>query len=128
MKRQLLLVAHGESARVLMDQARTLIGELPVATRCIRFTNADNPDLVVKSTLESTTNCEECVVVTDLYGSSPSNIAHALARELSCSVVHGLNLAMLIRAYNYAELPLDEWIEHMMEGARRAIFCGNTPP
>ena len=128
MSRQLLLVAHGESAQVLVDQARTLIGSLPMPTHCVAFHCEDNPGDIIQQTLKTLDQSDEIVIITDLFGSTPSNIAHTLAEAISCSVVHGLNLAMLIRAFNYAELPLNEWTEHMMEGARRAIFRGNTPP
>ena len=63
------------------------------------------------------------LVLTDLYGASPANLAAKVAR-LGTPVrrVSGLNLPMLLRVMNYAELPLDELPAIAAAGARNGVI------
>ena len=62
------------------------------------------------------------LVLTDLYGGSPSNLAAQVAR-LGTPVrrVSSLNLPMLLRVMNYADLPLDELPAIAAAGARNGV-------
>ena len=67
------------------------------------------------------------LVLTDLYGSTPSNIANRLAELDYVRVVAGLNLPMLIRVLNYSALTLDELMEKAVSGGRDGIIaCGRN--
>jgi len=63
------------------------------------------------------------LVLTDLYGATPSNIAAKLAR-LGTPVrrVSALSLPMLLRVMNYADLPLDELPAIAAAGARNGVI------
>ena len=62
-----------------------------------------------------------------MQGATPSNIAHGLNLNGRRTVVHGLNLAMLVRACNYQDCSLEELTEKMVEGGQRSIFSGTSP-
>jgi len=61
------------------------------------------------------------LVLTDLYGSTPSNIAQKLIAQRNVHVVSGLNLSMLIRILNYPQLPLLELSEKAVSGGKDGI-------
>ena len=63
------------------------------------------------------------LVLTDLYGATPSNIAAKLSR-LGTPVrrVSALSLPMLLRVMNYADLPLDELPAIAAAGARNGAI------
>ena len=63
------------------------------------------------------------LVLTDLYGATPSNIAAKLSR-LGTPVrrVSALSLPMLLRVMNYADLPLDELPAVAAAGARNGVI------
>ena len=63
------------------------------------------------------------LVLTDLYGASPSNLAAKVAR-LGTPVrrVSALSLPMLLRVMNYAELELDELPAVAAAGARNGVI------
>ncbi len=56
------------------------------------------------------------VILTDLYGATPSNIAASLSGQHATRAVSGVNLSMLIRVLNYPELSLDELAEKARSG------------
>ncbi|MDQ3229851.1 MAG: PTS fructose IIA subunit family protein, partial [Pseudomonadota bacterium] len=67
------------------------------------------------------------LVLTDLYGASPSNLAAKLAR-LGTPVrrVSALNLPMLLRVMNYADLDLDELPAIAAAGARNGVILDDA--
>ena len=70
---------------------------------------------------------EGVLVLTDLYGASPSNLAAQLAR-LGTPVrrVAGLSLPMLLRVMNYADLPLDALPAVAAAGARNGAITDDA--
>ena len=67
------------------------------------------------------------LVLTDLYGATPSNLAAKLAR-LGTPVrrVSAVNLPMLLRVMNYAELDLDELPAVAAAGARNGVILDDA--
>ena len=61
------------------------------------------------------------LILTDIYGATPSNIACALHSGGGSRVVSGLNLPMLIRAFNYPDDDLTGLVERAREGGTRGI-------
>lgn len=66
------------------------------------------------------------LVLTDLYGSTPSNIAHSLHEYANINIVTGLNLSMLIRILNYPESNLADMTENAYNGAIDGITINPT--
>lgn len=79
------------------------------------------------------------LVLTDMYGSTPSNIAHRLSHTASSDayedassansdstgnvrVISGINLPMLVRALNYAHLSLEELAQKALSGGHEGIL------
>ena len=64
---------------------------------------------------------EGVLVLTDAFGSMPSNIACRLTEEHFARVVSGLNLPMLIRVFNYFTEDLDTLSRKAVNGGARGI-------
>ena len=66
------------------------------------------------------------MVLTDLFGATPSNIASKLQKKQEkdeICIVTGLNLPMLIRVMNYATLTLGELREKAVSGGKDGVIC-----
>ena len=61
------------------------------------------------------------LVLTDLYGATPDNLARHFARELPAQVVSGVNLPMLLRVLNYAHQPLAQLCETASAGGVNGV-------
>lgn len=120
----ILLVTHGEIGVELLDTARDILGELKTSVACLSVSCKCNLDHVTgqaQNLLAEMNPCDGILVMTDLYGSTPHNLANRLKTELK-AVVSGLNLPMLLRALNYApKMTLFELAETAQEGAHRGI-------
>jgi len=65
------------------------------------------------------------IIFTDLYGATPGNLACRLLEIPSIKVITGVNLPMLLKAQSYANLPLDELVEKVIDGGRQGIILCN---
>ncbi|MCE2706644.1 MAG: PTS fructose transporter subunit IIA [Proteobacteria bacterium] len=65
---------------------------------------------------------QEILILTDLYGATPSNIAQKLLKPGSVELITGLNLPMLIRAISYANSGLRICVDKAISGAMSGII------
>ncbi len=122
-----LIITHGEIGDQFVKTAEsTLVGELPLQCRTISVSQSCDPDTIVEKcqTIIEEINTDGVLVLTDIYGSTPSNIANRLATSSNIKVIAGVNLPMLIRILNYPESDLSELVEKALSGGHDGIiFC-----
>lgn len=61
------------------------------------------------------------LILTDMYGSTPSNVANRLMAKDGIQIVSGINLPMLLRVLNYPELGLEELVQKAVSGGRDGV-------
>jgi PTS system ascorbate-specific IIA component len=61
------------------------------------------------------------LILTDIFGATPSNIACKLLEPGRVQGVSGVNLPMLIKALSYREQPMETLIEKALGGANEGI-------
>jgi PTS system mannose-specific IIA component len=62
------------------------------------------------------------LILTDMFGSTPSNIAHRLAQRGKVMVVTGLNLPMMIKVMNYPTHNLEQLVELAVKGGKTGVL------
>lgn len=69
------------------------------------------------------------VVVTDMYGGSPSNLSLRACRASNRLILTGVNLPMMIKLAKSRHLPVEEAVSRAAEAGRRYIntFAGAAP-
>ena len=125
----LLIIAHQDLGPSMLRQAVANFGPLGPPIAVMEVTPQDNPEAIVSHGRKLLCDLDEgdgVLILTDIFGATPSNLAHRFCGDDNC-VIHGLNLAMLARARNYRDLPLDELAQKLVEGGRTAVFSGNAP-
>jgi PTS system ascorbate-specific IIA component len=132
----LLIVTHDQLGGALLRTAGRMFGEMPLPTRVLPVTIDASPDTLLDEARGMADDINEgdgVLVFTDMYGSTPSNIAFGLMRPGKVHVVSGVNLPMLIRTLNYPGLDLTALTQKAISGGREGIFCCTqteltTPP
>ncbi len=61
------------------------------------------------------------IIITDIYGATPSNIAQTLTDEFQATLISGLNLPMLLRLLNYRNEKLPQLITKAITGGKSGI-------
>lgn len=120
----ILTITHGNVGQELLSITETIIRKLPLACASLSASSSCIPDKLIS---KAEKECEKLdqgdgvLVLTDIYGSTPSNICNKINTPVDIRVVAGLNLPMLVRVMNYPTLSLDELTEKAISGAHDGI-------
>ncbi len=114
----LLLVTHGRIGAAMLQEAREILGEALDNVRVLPAAKCTSRKALDEAITAADLG-DGVLVITDLGGASPANTALRAANGHRGAVVTGLNLPMLIRAWNYRDKNLDDLAKCTVEGARR---------
>ena len=122
----ILLITHEGIGHALLAVATRLLRKLPLETAAFEVPFDGDVDVLLpqaSAALRKVDGGHGVLVLTDLYGATPSNIAAKLSR-LGTPVrrVSTISLPMLLREMNYADLPLDELPAVAAAGARNGVI------
>ena len=120
----LVLVTHGHLADELIGALEHVVGPQPqVASVCI---GADDDmerrraDIV--NSVQETDSGEGVVVLTDMFGGTPSNLAISIMERANIEVIAGVNLPMLVKLASVRDdLELGEAAAKAQEAGRKYI-------
>ncbi len=125
----IFVVAHVPLASALAACAQHVLGEDPdiqvfdvQPDEC----SGESAPMLCAAILASASE-HGALILTDLPGATPSNIAIAasllLAKQgIACRVLGGVNPSMLLKAINYRSAPLDVVMEKALTGATQAVL------
>lgn len=121
----ILLLTHEEIGQALIGAAKHVLPRLPCQLDTLEVGNNDDPATMLAAAARAARALDRgggILVLSDLYGSTPCNIANKLAGlGVRARCVSGLNLPMLLRVLNYPDKPLDELAEIAASGGRGGI-------
>ena len=126
----ILLITHEGIGNALVAVATRLLRKLPLETEAFEVPFDGDLDALLplaSAALRRVDGGHGVLVLTDLYGATPSNLAARLAR-LGTPVrrVSALSLPMLLRVMNYADLGLDELPAVAVAGARNGAITDDA--
>ena len=67
-------------------------------------------------------NAERTLVLTDMFGATPCNVAHKLVDGVSTRLVAGVNLPMLLRAVTYRSETMDALVARVLAGGTQGVM------
>ena len=120
----ILIVSHGAFGEALIHSASHVLGKRPLYLRQLGITVHDEPEAVLpqaEDLIRFLDQGEGVLVLTDIYGATPSNIAARLLRPGRVEGVSGVNLPMLIRALTYRDEPLGALVEKAAAGGAEGV-------
>ncbi len=121
----LLLITHNDIGAAMLQTAINMLGNCPLEAEVIALSPDDDPEQIRQqaAALASELNSGDGVLVlTDLYGSTPGNIASSLLESGRVNVLSGINLPMLIKVLNYPEEDLETITAKARIGAQECII------
>jgi PTS system ascorbate-specific IIA component len=127
-----LIITHGGIGACLLETATRMFGGCPLQARTLAVVQESERDALVEEAYrlaETVDTGGGVLVLTDLFGSTPANVARALMDLPRVRVLAGINLPMLVRVLNYAALPLDEMAAKAESGGREGVvLCPQDGP
>lgn len=121
----ILLVTHAPLGEALIHCAGHIFGHRPdgvVAVDVIADTEPQALGRQLQDLLTSLDAGEGVLILTDMMGSTPSNIASNIAQAHHATVITGVSLPMLIRTLSYRHETLEALVEKALVGGHNAIL------
>lgn len=125
MRVSILLVTHNNFGRLLLDTVVDTLGFCPLYTECLTIGQGSDPDTQsarARELLAGFPSGSGILILTDIFGATPCNLALQLKAEEPVRVVAGLNLPMLLRVFNYPKLDLDTLAAKAVSGGRDGVM------
>jgi len=131
----ILIVSHGAFGESLIHSASHVLGKRPLFLRQLGVTVHDDPEAILpvaEDLIRFLDQGQGVLVLTDIYGATPSNIATRLLVAGRVEGVSGVNLPMLIRALTYREEGLASVVKKASGGGCEGVVnlmtdCCNAP-
>jgi PTS system mannose-specific IIA component len=123
-----VVVTHGQLATELLNAAETIVGDLPgfAAISIGWHDDVEQAREEIGQAISRLETGDGVIVLTDMFGGTPSNLAISLLEEGRVEVVTGVNLPMLIKLATLREtVPLQEVARRIREDGRNAIWVAS---
>ncbi len=120
----LVLVTHGHLADELIGALEHVVGPQPqVASVCIGpDDDMERRRADIVNSVRETDSGEGVVVLTDMFGGTPSNLAISIMERANIEVIAGVNLPMLVKLASVRDdLELGEAVAKAQEAGRKYI-------
>ena len=125
----ILVITHGTLGESLIHCASHVLNKRPPRLKQFGFTAQDDPLLLLpqaRALVKELDDGNGVLILTDMYGGSPSNIAAKLLVPGRVEAVAGVNLPMLIRALTYRDRSLQVIVTKAMSGGCDGVV--RVPP
>lgn len=121
----ILIISHGDLGNSLIHCANHVMGKRSEHLMDLGVTIQDDPEVIVPKALEllKQLDCGDGVLIlSDICGATPCNIANRLVNPGRVECLSGANLSMLIRALTYRNEPLESLVEKALSGGKEGVM------
>jgi PTS system ascorbate-specific IIA component len=125
----ILIVSHGALGAALLRSAGHVLGAAPPAVHALPVGARDDPEALLARARELVRQLDQgegVLVLTDIYGATPGNIALRLLEPGHVEGVSGVNLPMLVRVLTYRGQGLAVAVEKALTGGTEGVLHMTT--
>lgn len=120
-----VIISHGNLANELLAAAETVVGDLKFLTSVSIGWNDEVEsarEQIAKAIKTVSSGGGGVIILTDMFGGTPTNIAAMFMTEGEIEIITGVNLPMVIKlASQGAELALDKLAKEIEEQGKQSI-------
>ncbi len=124
-----VIVSHGQVANELVAAAEAVVGDLSHIT-AVSIGWHDDVEMArdeIRRAIAKVSDGAGVLLLTDMFGGTPTNIAMMFLKENDVEIITGVNLPMVIKvASNNREMSLHELAEEVEEQGKEAICRAGT--
>ncbi|WP_153114936.1 PTS sugar transporter subunit IIA [Rhodocyclus tenuis] len=121
----ILLITHGSYGETLVQNVCHVLNRRPLQIAQFGVAAQDDPLDVLpqaRRLLEAVDSGEGVLVLTDVFGATPANLALKLLVPGQVEGVAGVNLPMLLRALTYREKGMETMLQKAISGGRDGVL------
>tara|TARA_A100001011_G_scaffold329457_1_gene354726 strand:- start:839 stop:1228 length:390 start_codon:yes stop_codon:yes gene_type:complete len=123
----IVIVAHGGLAQEYLSAAEHVVG-INLNVKAISIFPSDNmseKEKQIKIALSEVEDGAGVIVVTDMHGSTPANLALKASKGLNCCVVFGTNLPLLVKLIKVRNLSARDAVNLALDSGKKYINSVN---
>lgn len=126
----IVIVTHSHLGEALIDAAEFILGGRPEATVAVSIDLKINAEILRKKISDGIKNVNHqkgIIIMTDMFGGTPSNLSYSFLEEDRIEVISGVNLPILIKAANSrGKMNLGELARCLETYGKRSISLGSA--
>jgi PTS system mannose-specific IIA component len=125
----ILLITHDDIGSSLLESLQQMLGTLPLPVKVLPIRHENEPRAFcyhAENLCRSLNKGHGVLVLTDLFGATPCNIACSLIPNNRVRVVAGVNFPMLIKIMNYPKADLDTLANMALSGGCQGVLDVNS--
>ena len=123
-----LVLTHGATGEHMLATARQILGNTPMRAAALAVeTDADPQALIerARALAQQLDDGSGVLILTDMYGATPGNVASALLADGRVEGVAGLSLPMLVRVLSGRNGSLDAAVQRALSGGAEGVLHMN---
>ena len=121
----LLLMTHNALGAALAETATHMLARSPLRIRTLEVALDSDLAQVGARAAQVLRELDEgagVLILADMFGSTPANLARGFIRSGQVAMVTGVNLSMVVRVLNYPHLGLNELADKEVTGGRDGVL------
>ena len=124
MSNHILIIAHAPLATALRDCAMHVYAECSATVMALDVQAQAQPEETLQQAqaLVGDRLDQGLLVLTDIFGATPANVAQKLIAGSTARLISGVNLPMLYRCVCYREEPLDALVARALTGGTQGVM------
>ena len=120
-----VIVTHCQLGEALIEAAEFIIGERPGSLESVSIDLSENAEKLrnkISQGIKKVEGQEGVLILTDMFGGTPSNLSYSFLEEGRIEVLSGVNLPVLIQAANMREkMKLDQLASNLESFGKKSI-------
>ena len=121
----IVIVTHSQLGDALIEAAEFIIGSRPNGMVSVSIDLNENVDKLREKIAEGIKKVDQSkgvLILTDMFGGSPSNLSYSFLEEGQVEVISGVNLPILIKALDAQEdMELSQFAESLEAFGKKSI-------
>ncbi len=122
----IVIVTHSQLGEALIGAAEFIIGNRPEAIESVSIDLSENAEKLrakIARRIKKVEGQEGILILTDMFGGTPSNLSYSFLEEGHIEVLSGVNLPILIQAANLRDknMKLDELAANLEVFGKKSI-------
>ncbi|MBW1777676.1 MAG: PTS fructose transporter subunit IIA [Deltaproteobacteria bacterium] len=119
------IVTHGQLGEALIEAAAFILGGRPESMIAVSININEPADTLrakIAAGIKKVDNKKGILILTDMFGGSPSNLSYSFLEEDHVEVLSGVNLPLVIKAADARlQMPLGKLGEYLEEFGKKSI-------
>jgi len=123
----ILLVTHEEIGAQIVAVCDAICKQRKTAVAVVSVPADLRPEVLgkyadmIRTAMLAQDSGDGLLVLTDVYGATPDNLARYFSTECNARVISGINLPMLLRVLNYADQSLEQLCQTALTGGTKGV-------